>query len=236
MTNGGVPVACDGAEPNGLSEGLDALSAGTASAIGSIGTPASSPTTLRGRMTLVMGGLQQIKAELKSGNPNSPGVIEGLEAVAGGLTQVIAGIGSVGTEDTLTDGTNQLLSGSQDLAGGVDQIAAGTSDAQSGAKQIGEGQGLLSQQGTKALQEGIGSNLRESSSALASLKSMKQRAANESFVYGPPEGAEGSTAYVFHIGEITKRNLETVIKFGIGAVMLMLLMTAGVSAMRQRAA
>ncbi|HJR18163.1 MAG TPA: hypothetical protein VJ922_00440 [Actinomycetota bacterium] len=235
MTTGGVPGACAGTEPNGISEGLSALSAGTQSAISSIGTPASPPTTMRGGMALVLGGLQEIKAGLKSGNPNSPGVIEGLDAVADGLTQVISGIGTVGTADTLTDGASRLLSGSQDLADGVDQIAAGTSDAQSGAAQIGDGQGQLSERGTKQIQAGIGGGLQDASSALALLESMKKRAADESFVYGPPEGAEGSTTYVFRIGEISRRNFETIIKLGIGAVMLALLMTAGVAAVRRPA-
>lgn len=235
MTTGGVPAACDGAEPNGLSEGLTALSGGTQSAISAIGTPASPSTTMRGGMQLVLGGLQQIKAGLRSGDDANPGVLEGLEAVADGLSQVISGIGTVGTADTLTDGTSQLLTGSQDLADGVDQIAAGTASAQSGATQIGDGQGQLSEKGTKAIQSNVGTSLRDASAALASLNAMKRRAAAESFVYGPPEGAEGSTTYVFRIGEITRRNFETVIKLGIGAVMLALLMTAGVAATRRTA-
>ena len=208
--------------------GLDQVSGGLSSAIGAVGQ-------LSAGVTAVTAGVQLVKAGLKSGNPNSPGVIEGLEAVASGLTQVISGIGSVGTEDTLTDGASQLLSGSQELADGVDQIAGGTSDAQAGASQIGDGQGQLSQEGTKVIQAGIGGSLQEASSALASLEAMKRRAANESFVYGPPEGAEGSATYVFRISEITKRNIETGIKLGIGAVMLILLMSAGMTAVRRPA-
>ncbi|MEX2555464.1 MAG: hypothetical protein WEB06_07525 [Actinomycetota bacterium] len=208
--------------------GLDQVSGGLSAAIGAVGQ-------LSAGVTAVTAGVQQVKAGLKSGDPNSPGVIEGLDAVAGGLAQVISGIGSVGTEDTLTDGASQLLSGSQNLADGVDQIAGGTSDAQAAASKIGDGQGQLSENGTKVIQAGIGGSLQEASAALASLNAMKRRAAEESFVFGPPEGADGSASYVFRIGEITKRNLETMIKLGIGAVMLMLLMTAGVPAMRRPA-
>src|SRR5439155_2630819 len=92
--------------------GLGQVSAGLGGAIGAVGQ-------LGAGVTALTAGVQQIKAGLKSGNPNNPGILEGLQGIAGGLTKVISGIGTVGASDTLTDGTNKVLTVSQDLATGV---------------------------------------------------------------------------------------------------------------------
>jgi X-X-X-Leu-X-X-Gly heptad repeat protein len=234
LTVGGVPGLCAGAEPNGAQEGLSALSAGTQQAITSIGTPATSPTlTLRGGLAALTAGVTQLKAGLKSGDPSNPGILEGLEAVAGGLQKAIAGIGTVGQANTLTDGADQLFTGTQDLASGVGQLAAGSNSAAAGAKQIGDGQAALSTQGTKALQAGVGDNVRQASEALAVIGSMKQRAANESSLYGPPQGASESSTFVVRVGGISARNVVTVLRFAIAAALLMVLVGAGITASRR---
>jgi X-X-X-Leu-X-X-Gly heptad repeat protein len=206
--------------------GLDQVSSGLGTAIGAIGQ-------LDAGTSAVIAGVEAIKTGLKSGNASDPGILEGLQGVAGGLTQVVAGIGTVGAADTLTDGASRLLSGSQDLASGVDDIASGTNSASAGAKQIGDGQGSLRTQGTQALRAGIGDSVQQASSALAVLASMKQRAADESSLYGPPVGGEGSTTYVAKIAAITSRNVATLIKFAVVLALLMALIGAGVTTTRR---
>lgn len=233
MTTGGVPGVCSAPEPNGVTEALTALSLG-------VGLPSDPPTTARGGVAAISAGITEliagidlIKAGLESGDVDNPGVLEGLELVADGVTEVIAGIGTVGDEDTLTDGVNQLFEGSKDLADGIDEIAAGAFDARGGAQIIGQGQYSLSQFGTQALQRGIGDNVEKASAALAVLNAMKSRAEKEAFLFGPPEGAAGSATYVFEIAGITDRNLATAVKFGVGGVLLLLLVGAGVAAVRR---
>jgi X-X-X-Leu-X-X-Gly heptad repeat protein len=220
--------------------GLAALSSGTDLAIGGLGQVSSGLGSAIGAIgqldagtSAVIAGVQAIKAGLKSGNASDPGILEGLQSVAGGLTQVVAGIGTVGAADTLTDGASRLLSGSQDLASGVDQIASGTNDAAAGAKQIGDGQGALRTEGTQVLQSGVGDNVQQASAALAVLGSMKQRAAAESSLYGPPAEGEGSTTYVAKVAAITSRNMATLIKFAVVVALLMALIGAGVTTTRR---
>jgi hypothetical protein len=62
---------------------------------------------------------------------------------------------------------------------------------------------------------------------------MKQRAADESSLYGPPVGGEGSTTYVAKIAAITSRNVATLIKFAVVLALLMALIGAGVTTTRR---
>lgn len=233
LTTGGIPSVCAGSEPNGVTEALAALSAGTQLAIDSVGTPASGLLTLRGGLAAVTAGVNLIKAGLSSGDPNNPKILEGLQAVAAGLAKAVAGVGTVGTDETLTDGVNRLFEGSQDLAGGLDQIAGGVFDARTGAQTIAQGQYLVSEVGTRAIRAGVGDKVEEASRAAAVIGAMKERAATGAFLYGPPAGGSGSTTYVFKVAGVSARDFTTPLKFAVAGLMLLGLLGVGFRAMRK---
>lgn len=215
----------------GLSAGTLALSGGLTAAIG---TPATDPaTTLRGGLAAVTGGVTLIRAGMSSGNPNDPKVLEGLQAVGSGLSRAVAGIGTVGTPQTLTGGTNRLFEGSTELASGLDQIARGTFDASSGAQTIGAGQQALSAQGTQALATGVGGSVEEASRAVALIAAMQRRAQTDAFLYGPPEGATGSTTYVYNTADLTREQQILPVQTLLAIAMLIVLIVVGTRAMRQ---
>lgn len=227
----------------GVQPGLDALVAG---------------------VETLIDGMEDIKVGLESADPSDPGVLEGLQAVSAGLAEAIAGIGTVGEEDTLTDGVNQLFVGAEDLADGIQQLAdglaelttgtsdaetgagdladglgqieTGATDAKDGASQIGDGQNRLSREGTQVIQKGVGTSLKEASQALAVLEAMKVRANDDAFLYGPPQGGTGSAAYVYEIRGIDARNFGSLIKFGVAAAMMAGLGFVGAAVRARRAA
>lgn len=210
-------------------------------------------------------GVEDVLAGLDSPDPiNNPGVLQGLQAVSAGLSEAIAGVGTVGEEDTLTDGVNQLFEGAEDLADGIEQLAdglaelaTGTSDAETGAGdladglgliedgtgdakggtgQIADGQSRLSSEGTQVIQTGVGGSLKEASRALAVLDAMKRRASDDAFLYGPPQGGTGSAAYVYEIRGVDSRNFGSLIKFAVAGVMMAALAFVGAAVRARRAA
>lgn len=234
MTTGGVPGVCAGPEPNGISEALTALSAGTQTAIDGIGLPTDAPTaSLRGGVAAVTAGVNLVKAGLSSGNPNDPKVLEGLQAVGAGLAKAIAGVGTVGTSNTLTDGVDKLFTGSKTLGDGLDQIADGTFKARGGAETIGQSQYLLSTFGLGVMRGSVGDSREEASKAVAILKAMQERAATDGFLYGPPEGADGSTTYVFAVAGVSKADLSLPIKFAVAGIIVFGLIVVGGAALRR---
>ena len=86
-----------------VENGLDLMKTG----IGAEGAP----DTLLFAMASVQNGLQQLKTGLASGNPNDPGLKEGLMLISEGLGDAVAGLGSTSTPDTLLYGADQVEAG-----------------------------------------------------------------------------------------------------------------------------
>lgn len=172
-------------------------------------------------------GVEEIKAGLSSGDAASPGVLEGLEALGDGIATAVAGIGTVGDTDTLTDGVHRLLDGSEELAGGLARLEEGAGDAEDGAGTIAEGQGRLSTEGVRAAQTGVGEGLLTASQSLAVLEDMAERAESGASIYGPPEGAESSVAYVYEIRGIDERARSTALMAAVAGLALAALVFLG---------
>jgi hypothetical protein len=94
----------------------------------------SDPNTLIGGMALMKDGLIQLQKGLSSGDMSDPGIEEGLIQISDGMEQVIAGVGSASTPDTLLYGTGQLASGLDQMKSGLqnDVVNNGTSVMASG--------------------------------------------------------------------------------------------------------
>ncbi|MDY6794327.1 MAG: hypothetical protein SWK76_03455 [Actinomycetota bacterium] len=123
--------------PDTLLFALDQITMGLNSITAGIGD-ASVPDTMLFGLSAVQNGLHQLKAGLASGDPNNPGIQEGLVLISSGLGTAIAGIGSAATPDTLLYGTSQI-------EGGLDEMKTGLEGA--------------TEEGTALMIEGLMDNL-----------------------------------------------------------------------------
>lgn len=102
---------------NAVEEGLEGIKAG----IGDAGMD----KTLLFATAAIQGGLHNIKEGLSSGDPSDPKILEGLVQITSGLNQVVTGIGSAGTPDTLLYGANAVKDGLTELGGGTGKLEGG---------------------------------------------------------------------------------------------------------------
>jgi putative membrane protein len=102
---------------NAVEQGLNTMKEG-------IGNAGVSDTMLYAMAAMQM-GLQQIKSGMSTGDPNNPGLVEGLVILSAGLSDAIAGLGSATTPDTLLYGTSQVSSGLTQMGGGTSQMQEG---------------------------------------------------------------------------------------------------------------
>jgi hypothetical protein len=98
--------------------GLNAMTAGIGSS--------TTPDTALYAMAQMQYGLAEMKAGLSTGDPNNPGLLEGLVILSGGLGQAIQGLGSQGTPDTLLYGGAQIESGLVEMGTGLGDATGGT--------------------------------------------------------------------------------------------------------------
>lgn len=103
-----------------VGNGLELMKAG----IGAEGAP----NTLLFAMAQVQHGLYQMKSGLSSGDPNNPGVKEGLIMISSGLGEALAGLGTTSTPDTLLYGADQVEGGLLQLSDGNMQMFTGLAE------------------------------------------------------------------------------------------------------------
>jgi putative membrane protein len=108
-----------------IEAGLQQILAGLNGAVAGIGG-STVPNTLLWAMAQIQYGLNEMKAGLSSGDPNNPGLLEGLVLISGGLGQAIQGIGSSGTPDTLLYGGTAVESGLVEMGAGLQEGTGGT--------------------------------------------------------------------------------------------------------------
>lgn len=100
-----------------VEDGLNQFKAG-------IGDAATDKTLLYA-MAAMQAGLHQMKAGMSTGDPNNPGLLEGLELLSAGLADAIAGLGSSDTPDTLLYGTNAIKEGLTQVGSGTQKMVDG---------------------------------------------------------------------------------------------------------------
>ena len=86
----------------------------------------TTPDTALYAMAQMQYGLTEMKAGLSTGDPNNPGLLEGLVLLSGGLGQAIQGLGSPGTPDTLLYGGAMEEAGLVELGAGLSEGTGGT--------------------------------------------------------------------------------------------------------------
>jgi len=186
--------------------GLTLLSAGVTDLIAGVKEVKAGLTAASAGTGELIAGVKEIKTGLNRQ------VLAGLEQLGEGVAAAVAGIGTVGTAGTLTDGADRLFAGSQDLADGLGLLSDGAAEAAAGAGTIADGQTRLSTEGTQRIRSEVAAGGSTASQALAVLNAMTERATEGQFLYGPPADAAGSAAYVYEIAGIDARNLATAVK------------------------
>jgi len=150
-----------------VENGLDVMKAG-------IGAEGASDTLLFA-MASVQNGLQQLKTGLASGNPNDPGIKEGMMMISAGLGEAVSGLGSTSTPDTLLYGADQVNSGVEELQAGMVQASEGT--------------GLM--------YAGLTESLAELYLTESELEAIKIRGEEFNHIMGSTEDAENSLAFIY---------------------------------------
>jgi hypothetical protein len=113
------------ATPDTLLWGVDQIEYGLNAMAAGIGS-ATTPDTALYAMAQMQYGLTEMKAGLSTGDPNNPGLLEGLVLLSGGLGQAIQGLGSTGTPDTLLYGGAVEEAGLVELGAGISEGTGGT--------------------------------------------------------------------------------------------------------------
>ncbi|MBC7253897.1 MAG: hypothetical protein H5T72_08010 [Actinobacteria bacterium] len=114
----------DHAVPDTLLYAVAAVEAGLNQMKAGIGDAATDETLLYAMAAMQM-GLHQIKAGMSTGDPDNPGLLEGLQMLSAGLADAIVGIGSSDAPDTLLYGTNAIKEGLTQVGGGTQQMVDG---------------------------------------------------------------------------------------------------------------
>lgn len=112
------------ATPDTLLYAVAAVEAGLNQMKAGIGDAATNPSLLYAMAAMQM-GLYQMKAGMSTGDPNNPGLLEGLQLLSAGLADAVAGLGSAETPDTLLYGTNAIKEGLTQVGGGTQQMVDG---------------------------------------------------------------------------------------------------------------
>lgn len=154
---------------------VEAVTAGLEQMKAGIGSAAADGTLLYA-LAAMQGGLHKIKQGLSSGDPKNPAVLEGLVQIAGGLGDVIKGLGSPGTEGTLLYGTYKI---------------------KEGLGKIGEGLVKVTDEGTSALMKGLEYFLGNINLSQAKVKAIEERAQEFNHFLGDPEGASGTVRFIY---------------------------------------
>jgi len=100
-----------------VEEGLNQMKAG-------IGDAGTNPSLLYAMAAMQM-GLHQIKAGMSTGDPENPGLLEGLQMLSAGLADAIVGLGSSDAPNTLLYGTNAIKGGLTQVGSGSQQMVDG---------------------------------------------------------------------------------------------------------------
>ncbi len=126
------------------------------------------PDTLLYAMAQVQHGLYQMKSGLASGDPNNPGLKEGLIMISAGLGDALDGLGSTTTPDTLLYGADQV---------------------EAGLVQVSDG--------TMQMYEGLAGNLGELYLTESQLEAIEIRGEEFDHIMGRTEDAENSLAFIY---------------------------------------
>lgn len=139
-----------------VSDGLGRVSPGLATIAGGIGQVKSGLTPAASGLAAIECGLST--ASLAQCDPKKPGLLEGIGAVDGGLTQLVNGViskvqGGIGDDnDTKEDAT--LRGGVHSLQAGVGLLSKGGGDLLTGLGLLSDGAGMVAE-GNAALADGV---------------------------------------------------------------------------------
>jgi putative membrane protein len=106
-------------------------------------------TGLERALGLVEQSVLDLSVALRSGDPSSPGLVEGLALLESGLEDAVSATA------LLASGAAEASEGSQALTGGAEGLASGLGDAAAGAGALAQGADALAA-GTRAQTEGVG--------------------------------------------------------------------------------
>ncbi len=163
-----------------VSTGLGQVSGGLGQVSGGLGQVSGGLATLKGKLSAAAVGLAKVECGLSnttlSGicDPKVPGLLEGVQLVDGGVSQLVDGVvakvqGGIGTptdhakDKTLRGGINDLQAGVDliglgglDLLDGVDALTAGADAVHGGTTQVADGAKELQATGTAKVRAGAG--------------------------------------------------------------------------------
>lgn len=129
------------------------------------------PNTLIYALAQMQMGLHQIKAGMSTGDPNNPGLLEGLVMLSAGLGDIIAGLGSAESPDTLLYGTGQI---------------------KGGLTQLGEGLTKATAEGTQVMLEGLYENIAFMNLTESELEAIEKRGEEYNHLLGASDQADES--------------------------------------------
>jgi putative membrane protein len=122
----------------------------------------------------IKAGLMSLQAGLSTGNPNSPGIKEGLMQISTGLESVITGLGSHSTPDSLLYGTGKISEGLGSMKEGL--------------------QGQVINQGMAVMSESLAGTVEFLNVGAAEVEAIKKRAEEFNSFLGPAKSSEGVDA------------------------------------------
>ncbi len=137
-----------------VASGVGRQAARTAAQALAVKALAASLQAITAALSAIDTAMSQISLALVSGNTDSPGVYEGLDALTDGLTATIDGLVELsnGAAES-AGGAENLSTGTQDLSAGLDDLAEGSSDLADGADKLADGSVDLAE-GSEALAQG----------------------------------------------------------------------------------
>lgn len=178
-----------------IAAGINAMTDGLQGIIGTSSTP----------------GLKAVSAGLKSGDPNNPGVYEGLVQLQAGLVTANAAAQKLSNgADAAETGSKQITSGQVELTSGLDALKIGTvksaagaatlntstQEAATGGAQLASGASDLQTAGTSQILAKVVDASTEPALAQAYFAAATKMA-DAATPYVPPNNAAGRVAYVY---------------------------------------
>jgi putative membrane protein len=222
------------ANPCGVVQGLNALTAGVGQLSGGVllvrsglSNPACNladpnnllnPCGISQGLSLVNGGLSNPACDPNNAlNPANPcGVREGLTALGTGTTKAVAGINQlhIGSGQALT-GANNLAAGAPTAATGAQQIRDGLAQALGGAQKAGQGTSDISAQGTAPLITKLQDASNNAHLELATIDATGARAGSA------PLGADAT--WLYRLDAVGPSGLAGNLLLGLGVVLVLLI-------------
>jgi putative membrane protein len=191
-----------GTDPGGIKQGLGAVQLGL--------------TSLTSGLTTAVGGVTQLHAGSTTAAAGANTLKDGISTAGAGAAKLAAGL------DLLAAGANQLNAGVPTAVTGSNKITTGLGSALSGAQQAGQGTSAISAQGTAPLITQLQDASNNAHLELATIDATGARAGSA------PLGADATWLYRLDaVGPSGGNNLVRNVAFGVGGLLLLLLVGAG---------